>query len=176
MTANVKGVLMTDPNQRRMNWQIKTDTGKVKAILDDLRPDMLKRFEAAVASLCEMEVKARQTLNAAGVHTIFYVSYLNYARQLYKLSRQQGISGEIFERTGTAFRRGKPCLYPVGSCFPGPARQMVEPRPRLRRPRQNPHRSLRRLYPDAVGLPMPGISGTLYLTPHPSNLRTTCMC
>jgi hypothetical protein len=43
-----------------------------------------------------MEVKARQTLNAAGVHTIFYVAYLNYARQLYKLSRQQGISGESF--------------------------------------------------------------------------------
>ena len=87
---------MNDPNQRRMNWQIKTETGKVKAILDDLRPDMLKRYEAAVASLCEMEVKARQTLNAAGVHTIFYVAYLNYARQLYKLSRQQGISGESF--------------------------------------------------------------------------------
>jgi len=87
---------MTDSNQRRMNWQIKTEPGKVKAILDDLRPDMLKRYEAAVASLCEMEVKARQTLNAAGVHTIFYVAYLNYARQLYKLSRQQGISGESF--------------------------------------------------------------------------------
>ena len=38
----------------------------------------------------------RQTLNAAGVHTIFYVAYLNYARQLYKLSRQQNISGESF--------------------------------------------------------------------------------
>ncbi len=87
---------MTDPNQRRMNWEIKTETGKVKQILDDMRPDMLKRYEAAVTSLCEMEVKARQTLNAAGVHTIFYVAYLNYARQLYKLSRQQGISGESF--------------------------------------------------------------------------------
>jgi hypothetical protein len=87
---------VTDPNQRRMNWQIKTDTTKVKQILDDRRPDMLKRYEAAIASLCEMETKARQTLNAAGVHTIFYVAYLNYARQLYKLSRQQGISGESF--------------------------------------------------------------------------------
>jgi len=87
---------MIDPNQRLMNWQIKTDTGKVKQILDDRRPDMLKRYEAAVANLCEMEVKARQTLNAAGVHTIFYVAYLNYARQLYKLSRQKGISGESF--------------------------------------------------------------------------------
>ena len=87
---------MTDPNQRRMNWQIKTETGKVKQILNDLRPDMLKHYEAAVASLCEMEMKTRQTLNAADVHTIFYVPYLNYARQLYKLSRQQGISGESF--------------------------------------------------------------------------------
>ncbi len=96
MTTDSRGDSMTDPNQRTMNWQIKTDTTKVKQILDDRRPDMLKRYEAAVACLCEMEVKARQTLNAAGVHTIFYVAYLNYARQLYKLSRQQGISGESF--------------------------------------------------------------------------------
>ena len=87
---------MTDPNQRLTAWQIKTDTGKVKEILDTMRPDMLKHYEAAVASLCEMETKARQTLNAAGVHTIMYVPYLSYARQLYKLSRQQGISGESF--------------------------------------------------------------------------------
>ena len=96
MTANLKGVLTTDPNQRQMNWQIKTDTGRMKETLDTLRPDMLKRFEAAVVSLCEMETKARQTLNAAGVHTIMYVPYVNYTRQLYKLSRQQSISGESF--------------------------------------------------------------------------------
>ncbi len=87
---------MSDASQRLTVWKIKTDTGKVKEILDDLRPDMLKHYEAAVASLCETETKARQTLNAAGVHTIMYVPYLSYARQLYKLSRQQGISGESF--------------------------------------------------------------------------------
>jgi hypothetical protein len=87
---------MSDQNQRLMNWQIKTDTGRMKETLDTLRPNMLKHYEAAVASLCEMETKARQTLNTAGVHTIMYVPYLNYARQLYKLSRQQSISGESF--------------------------------------------------------------------------------
>jgi hypothetical protein len=87
---------MSDANQRLTVWKIKTDTGRVKQILDAMRPDMLKHYEAAVASLCEMETKARQTLNAAGVHTIMYVPYLSYARQLYKLSRQQGISGESF--------------------------------------------------------------------------------
>ncbi len=87
---------MTNPNQRLTLWTMKTDAGRAKQILDDLRPEMLKHYEAAVASLCEMETKARQTLNAAGVHTIMYVPYLSYARQLYKLSRQQGISGESF--------------------------------------------------------------------------------
>jgi hypothetical protein len=87
---------MTDPNQRLIAWETKTDTGRMKQTLDALRPNMLKHYEAAVASLCEMETKARQTLNAAGVHTIMYVPYLSYARQLFKLSRQQGISGESF--------------------------------------------------------------------------------
>ena len=87
---------MSDSNQRLVAWQIKTDTGRVKETLDALRPEMLAHYKAAVASLCEMETKARQTLNAAGVHTIMYVPYLSYARQLYKLSRQQGISGESF--------------------------------------------------------------------------------
>jgi len=87
---------MTDSNQRLTAWQIKTDTGRMKATLDSLRPEMLEHYKAAVASLCEMETKTRQTLNAAGVHTIMYVPYLSYARQLYKLSRQQGISGESF--------------------------------------------------------------------------------
>jgi len=87
---------MSDPNQRLIAWEIKTDTGRVKQVLDDLRPDVLKRYEAAVAGLCEMETKARQTLNAAEAHTITYVPCLSYARQLYKLSRQQGISGESF--------------------------------------------------------------------------------
>ena len=72
---------MSDPNQRLTNWQIKTDTGKVKQILDDLRPDMLKHYEAAVASLCEMEVKARQTLNAAGDHTGTRLAGLATARR-----------------------------------------------------------------------------------------------
>jgi hypothetical protein len=73
MIANPKGVPMSNPNQRLMAWQIGTDTGKVKEILDDLRRDMFTHCEAAMASFCEMETKARPTLNAAGVHTIMYV-------------------------------------------------------------------------------------------------------
>jgi hypothetical protein len=59
---------MTDPNQRLTAWQLKTDTGKVKQILDTLRPEMLEHYKAAVASLCEMETKARQTPGGRGVN------------------------------------------------------------------------------------------------------------
>jgi hypothetical protein len=61
-----------------------------------LADDQGAGLKAAVASLCEMEVEARQTLNLAGVQTVMYVPYLDYARQLHKLSRQKGISGETF--------------------------------------------------------------------------------
>jgi len=125
---------MSDPNQRLTAWKIKTDTGKVKEILDTIRPDMLKHYEAAVASLCEMETKARQTLNAAGVHTIMYVPYLSYARQLYKLSRQQGISGE-------SFALGAEVLVP----------EMGRPRPGFCCTGPNPYRSLRRRRSRAIG-------------------------
>jgi len=96
MTENLKGVSVSEPNQRLIARQTETDTGRAKETPDALRPNMLKHYEAAVAGLCEMETKARQTLNASRVHTIMYVPYLSYARQLYKLSRQQGISGESF--------------------------------------------------------------------------------
>ena len=87
---------MSDPNQRLTAWQIKTDTGRVKATLDTLRPEMLEHYKAAVTQFCATEAKSRQVLDSAGVQTILYVAYLNYSRQLYKLSRQQGISGETF--------------------------------------------------------------------------------
>jgi hypothetical protein len=43
-----------------------------------------------------MEDKTRQVLNAAGVHSPFYVPYLDFARQLFKLTRKRGITGDSF--------------------------------------------------------------------------------
>ena len=43
-----------------------------------------------------MENKVREVINASGVSTSQYVPYLNFGRQLYKLSREQQISGETF--------------------------------------------------------------------------------
>jgi hypothetical protein len=87
---------MTDPNQRINVRQVKTNTARVKQSLDTMRPQMFENYAAAVTRLYEMEVKARQVLESAGVQTVLYVSYLDFARQLYRLSRDRGISGEAF--------------------------------------------------------------------------------
>jgi hypothetical protein len=55
---------------------------------------MSARYEAAMAGLCTAETKVCETLNTAGVNTINYVPYLNYGRQLYKLSTQREITGD----------------------------------------------------------------------------------
>jgi len=85
---------MSDPTKRVAQWAAKYKTDRIKATLDDLRPDMLRRYQEAVAELYAMEIKTKETLNAQGVHTILYIPYLNYSRQLYKLSRKRNISGD----------------------------------------------------------------------------------
>jgi hypothetical protein len=57
---------------------------------------MAARYEAAIAEVCIMEGKVKEVINTAGVSTALYVPYLNFGRQLYKLARQQNITGESF--------------------------------------------------------------------------------
>jgi len=87
---------MTDPTKRAARWKAKYNVERVKDTLNDLREDMAKRYEAAMTQVCAMETKVKEVINACGVSTSQYVPYLNFGRQLYKLSRQQQISGESF--------------------------------------------------------------------------------
>ena len=87
---------MTDPQKRAERWKAKYNIGRVGATLSDLREEMARRYEVAMAQVCAMEIKVKEVINAAGVSTSQYVPYLNFGRQLYKLSREQGISGESF--------------------------------------------------------------------------------
>jgi len=87
---------MSDPVKRAERWKAKYKTQRVKETLDDIREDMGKRYEAAIAEVCAMETKVKEVINAAGVSTSLYVPYLNFGRQLYKLTRQQHITGESF--------------------------------------------------------------------------------
>jgi len=74
----------------------KYNVERVKDTLNDLKGEMAKRYSAAMVGLCAMETDVKQVINACGVSTSQYVPYLNFGRQLYKLSKQRGISGESF--------------------------------------------------------------------------------
>jgi hypothetical protein len=85
---------MKDITRRVHRWRKKFTPDKQRATIADIYDDMAQRYEAAMTAVCIMEEKVKQTLDAQGVHTPFYVPYLDFARQLFKLSRQQAISGD----------------------------------------------------------------------------------
>ena len=87
---------MSDIEKRIEAWNAKMDPERVKQVLEARLGRMRERYAAAVADLWTIEEKTRQVLDSAGVHTVFYVPYLDFARQLYRLSRQQHISGASF--------------------------------------------------------------------------------
>lgn len=87
---------MADPTKRIEAWKAKLTPERTKQVLEARREAMQQRYEAVMAQLCAMETQVKAVLNARGVHTSLYVPYLNYGRQLWKLSRQQEISGESF--------------------------------------------------------------------------------
>jgi hypothetical protein len=87
---------MSDVTRRIERWQKKYSPAQTKATLDLLQDGMRQRYEAATKEMAAMELKVKEVLNTQGVHTTNYVPYLSYARQLWKLGRQQQITGESF--------------------------------------------------------------------------------
>ena len=87
---------MSDVTRRIERWQKKYSPAQAKATLDLLHEGMRQRYEAATVEMAAMETKVKEVLNQQGVHTTNYVPYLSYARQLWKLGRQQHITGESF--------------------------------------------------------------------------------
>jgi len=88
---------MSDVTRRIERWQKKYSPAQAKATLDLLQDSMRQRYEAATVAMTAMEIKTKEVLNTRGVHTTNYVPYLSYARQLWKLTRQQFITGESFK-------------------------------------------------------------------------------
>ncbi len=85
-----------DAQKRLEDWNDKFDTEHVKRVLDRKRATMLARVQVAFAELCSMEEQVREVLNGASVQTVLYVPYLDYGRQLWKLTRRQNITGPSF--------------------------------------------------------------------------------
>jgi hypothetical protein len=83
---------MADPTKRITKWNVKFNTERVKAVLDELRPTMLENVNSVFTSIVAMETQVKQVLDNEGVATILYPSYLSYGRELWRLTRKE-ISG-----------------------------------------------------------------------------------
>jgi hypothetical protein len=54
---------------------------------------MTERYQASMVALCTIETETKQVLDGSGIDTMFIVFYLDFARQLFKLSHGRTISG-----------------------------------------------------------------------------------
>jgi hypothetical protein len=60
--------------------------------------DMTARYEAAVQALSTMETDTKQVLDSSGIETMYIVFYLDFARQLFRLSHGRSISGPMLAK------------------------------------------------------------------------------
>jgi hypothetical protein len=51
-----------------------------------------------MVALCTMETETKQVLDSSGVDTMYIVFYLDFARQLFRLSHGRSISGATLAR------------------------------------------------------------------------------
>jgi hypothetical protein len=85
--------MATSADKRIAKWDAKFNTERVKATLDDLRPDMLASVSAVFPLLATMESEVKQVLDGEGVSVILYPFYLGFGRELWRLQRNN-LSGE----------------------------------------------------------------------------------
>jgi len=84
---------MIDPTKRIAKWNVKFNTERIKATLDEMRPAMLANVQAVYPMITAMELQVKQVCDSAGVPTIQYPFYLNFGRELWALTRKE-VSGE----------------------------------------------------------------------------------
>ena len=84
---------MIDPMKRIANWNVKYNTERIKATLDEKRPAMLANVTAVTPMITAMELQVKQVCDGVGVPTIQYPFYLCFGREIWALSRKE-ISGE----------------------------------------------------------------------------------
>ncbi len=84
---------MSDVARRLSRWQAKYSPEIAAQTTARIYADMSARYQASLTALCSMETETKQVLNARSIDTMYIVFYLDYARQLFKLSHGRTISG-----------------------------------------------------------------------------------
>jgi hypothetical protein len=82
-----------DPTKRIANWNVKYNTERIKAVLDEKRPTMLANVNAVIPMMTAMELQVKQVCDGIGAPTIQYPFYLCFGREMWALTRKD-ISGE----------------------------------------------------------------------------------
>jgi hypothetical protein len=84
---------MSDALRRLSRWQAKYSPEIAAQTTARIYDDMSKRYQASMVALYNMEAETKQVLDSSGIDTMYIVFYLDYARQLFKLSHGRTISG-----------------------------------------------------------------------------------
>ena len=89
---------MSDVTRRLSRWQAKYSPEIAAQTTSRIYADMSERYEAAMVALTTMETETKQVLSASGIDTMYIVFYLDFARQLFRLSHGRSISGPTLAR------------------------------------------------------------------------------
>jgi len=84
---------MSDVTRRLSRWKAKYSPEIAAQTTARIYADMTERYQASMVALCTMETDTKQVLSAAGIDTMYIVFYLDFARQLFRLSHGRTISG-----------------------------------------------------------------------------------
>jgi hypothetical protein len=84
---------MSDVTRRISRWKAKYSPEIAAQTTARIFTDMTARYEASIVALNSMELDTKQVLSASGIDTMYIVFYLDFARQLFRLSHGRTISG-----------------------------------------------------------------------------------
>jgi len=89
---------MSDVTRRVSRWKKKFTPERAAQTMATIMDEMTANYEASMIALSSMEAQTKQVLDTCGVPTVLIVYYLDYARQLFRLSHGRTISGATFAR------------------------------------------------------------------------------
>ena len=95
---------MSDVTRRPSRWKAKFSPDIAAQTTSRIFADMTERYEAAMVALTTMETETKQVLSASGIDTMYIVFYLDYARQLFRLSHGRTISGATLAKEAQVLR------------------------------------------------------------------------
>ncbi len=84
---------MSDATRRIARWNTKYNLDRVKAILEEQRPEMYARVQARFTELVLMEAQVKQVLDSKGVSVMQYPAYLCFGRELWHMIYVRQYSG-----------------------------------------------------------------------------------